>query len=183
MSTGRENGGRPQRVNQDVLDEMSRLRRRGYTIREVAEKVGRSERTVRRYVKGIEPQVKARSDLGSAQLMDWFYDQVLDRRRTLIVFAHNRWDEVVELGVEVIDETARALRKRVSVMDEITVNRMASDEDYRREYFEEFIAPVVKKWMEHLILLRQWAHMAEAAGPGAFVEDDYDGHEFSDRAR
>ena len=55
---------------------MHRLRRNGYTNREIAEKVSRSERTVRRYVGDIEPDVKLRPEFGSDQLMDWFYDEI-----------------------------------------------------------------------------------------------------------
>ena len=64
--------GRPRMVNQTLLDKMVALRRSGYSLREIAEKVGRSERTVRRYVKDVEPQVEIRMDIDTDQLMDWF---------------------------------------------------------------------------------------------------------------
>ena len=79
---------------------MHRLRRNGYTNREIAEKVSRSERTVRRYVGDIEPDVKLRPEFGSDQLMDWFYDEILAKRRSVVAWARQKWDERFELGVD-----------------------------------------------------------------------------------
>lgn len=45
-------------MNQVLLDRMVELRKKGFSHREIAQKVGRSERTVRRYTKGISPRVE-----------------------------------------------------------------------------------------------------------------------------
>ena len=64
-------------------------------------------------------------------------------------------------------------------MDEITIKRMAEDESYRGEFLTEFMAPVGRKWVRDLNVLRQLRHLHEAAGLDAFFEEgDDDEHEF-----
>ena len=186
VATRRKTGGRPRRVNQDVLDQMRRLRRSGYTLREIAEKVERSERTVRRYVKDVEPDVRVRPDFGTNQLMVWFSEKILEYRRSLIAYMQEEWDEVLELGVEAVDEATTELRKRLEAMDKITIKRMMTDDtEFRQEYFEEFMTPVLRNWASNLNFLRNVRQLREAAGPSGWLEDDDhdEEHEVSDRAR
>ena len=165
-------------MNQDVLDEMHRLRRSGYTNREIAEKVLRSERTVRRYVGDVEPDVKLRPDVSVAELMDWFHEKILDLRRALIGIALSDWDEVFDLGVEAIDETTRALRGRVQALDEITIKKIAADESYRDEFFMEFMAPVMNRWLMDLRGQRDFRRLKRRSWPPeVWVEDDDGEHE------
>ena len=44
----RDPGGRPRRVNQDMVDQMVELRQKGYTSKDIVGQVGVSERTVKR---------------------------------------------------------------------------------------------------------------------------------------
>ena len=176
MPAGR--GGRPRRVNQDVLDEMHRLRRSGYANREIAEKVGRSERTVRRYVGEVEPDVKLRPDFGATELMAWFYEKILVDRRSLVAAVLKEWGEVFELGVDAVDETTRALREHVRALDEITIKKMAADESYRLEFYEEFMAPVRKEWVSNLKGQRDWRQLKRSWPPEVWVEDNDGEHEF-----
>ena len=148
--------------------------------REIAEKVSRSERTVRRYVRDIEPDVKLRPEFGSDQLMDWFYDEILAKRRRLVAAARKKWDESFELGVDLVDETMRSLRERIEAMDEITIRRMTTDEEYRHEYFEEFMWSVLERWVSDLNALRQWREVfRNNFGLDTYYEGgDDDEHEF-----
>ena len=66
---------------------MVSLRRDGFTMKAIAEKVGVSERTVRRYVRGVEPDIRMPSELDSNELTDGFYDQVLASRRRIVAIA------------------------------------------------------------------------------------------------
>ena len=119
-------------------------------MREIAKKVHRSERTVRRYVKGVEPHVELRTDLDSAELMDWFFDELLSKRRWITAAASKHWKEQFDFGVEVVDSAMRLLRERLGAMDEITVKRMRANESLRRQFFEEFMSPVLNRWARGL---------------------------------
>src|SRR5258708_15500182 len=53
-----EKPGRPRLGNQVLLDRMVELREQGFSHQEIAEKVDRSPRTVRRYTKGVSPRLE-----------------------------------------------------------------------------------------------------------------------------
>ena len=137
-----------------MLDKMVALRRNGYSMREIAHEVGRSERTVRRYVKDVEPHVELREDLDTVQLMDWFYDAVLAERRTIVAQATEHWNESFDLGVEAVDSTMRLLRERVEAMEKTSVMRLKADESLRRQFFTEFMPPVILRWARGLIIVQ-----------------------------
>jgi Homeodomain-like domain-containing protein len=161
-------------VNQTLLDKMVALRRSGYSMREIAGKVGRSERTVRRYVKDVEPQVELRDVFDTAQLMDWFYDEVLARRRWTTTQAGEHWDESFDLGVEDVDSTMKLLRQRVESMEEISLRRLKSDESLRRQFFEEFISPVILRWISVLRGVQMQKMLDREFGPYGWEEVDED---------
>jgi hypothetical protein len=58
-TSGRRSGGRPERrrVTQETIDEMAALRRQGLPFEQVGVRVGCSERTARRYVGHVEPEL------------------------------------------------------------------------------------------------------------------------------
>ncbi len=161
-------------VNQTLLDKMVALRRCGYSMREIAEEVDRSERTVRRYVKDVEPQVELRDVFDTAQLMDWFYDEVLARRRWATTQAGEHWDESFDLGVEAVDSTMKLLRQRVESMEEISLRRLKSDEALRRQFFEEFISPVILRWISVLRGGQMQKMLDREFGPYGWEEVDED---------
>ena len=150
QKAGSKTVGRPRLVSQAVLDKMVSLRRQGHSMREIAKKVHRSERTVRRYVKGIQPHVELRTDLDSAELMDWFFDELLSKRRWITAAAAEHYKEQFDLGVEAVDAAMRLLRERLGAMDKITVERLRADESLRRQFFEEFTVPVIVRWVREL---------------------------------
>lgn len=172
--------GRPRLVNQVVLDKMVTLRRSGHSMQEIAKKVGRSERTVRRYVKDVEPHVELREDLDSTELMDWFFDELLSQRRWITADASKHWNESFDLGVEVVDSTMKVLRERVEAMEEITVMRLKADESLRRQFFKEFMEPVLLRWVRGLNVVRGRKVLDRHFGPHGWEEVDEDAGDPSD---
>jgi len=166
--------GRPRLVNQGVLDSMVSLRRQGFSMREIAKKVGRSERTVRRYVKDVEPHVEIRKHLDTTQLMDWFYDAVLAQRRLITAQAGEHWKESFDLGIEAVDSTMRLLRERLEAMEDITLTRLKTDEELRHQFFKEFISPVIIRWITGLNGDRMHKILDRTFGPFGWEEADED---------
>ncbi|NIM49325.1 MAG: hypothetical protein GTO22_08705 [Gemmatimonadales bacterium] len=141
-------------------------------MQEIAQKVHRSERTVRRYVKRIEPHVELRTDLDSAELMDWFFDELLSQRRWITAQASEHWKEQFDLGVEAVDSTFRLLRARLEAMDEVTAMRLAADESLRRQFFKEFMSPVIIRWARGLNSIRVQRMLDREFGPWEEVDQD-----------
>ncbi len=146
--------GRPRRVNKDLLDQMVSLRRDAFTMEAIAEKVGVSERTVRRYVRGVEPDIRMPSALTSDELTDRFYDQVLAHRRRIVATASAYWNEPFELGWEAVDLAMKSLRERLAGMEKVSIRKLGADESLRDEFFDEFIAQVRRDWLNELDLIR-----------------------------
>ena len=141
---------RPRRVNQELLDQMVSLRRDGFTMKAIAEKVGVSERTVRRYVRGVEPDIRMPSELDSNELTDGFYDQVLASRRRIVAIASEDWGEPVELGMEAVDSAMKSLRKLLAGMENVSIRKLGADESLRAEFFRDFMAHVMRDWVDIL---------------------------------
>ncbi len=152
---------RPRRVNQELLDQMVSLRRDGFTMKAIAEKVGVSERTVRRYVRGVEPDIRMPSELDSNELTDGFYDQVLASRRRIVAIASEDWAEPVELGMEAVDSAMKSLRELLAGMEIVSIRKLGADESLRDEFFREFMTHVLGDWIrklktEHLFRELDW---------------------------
>ena len=84
-------------------------------MKAIAEKVRVSERTVRRYVRGVKPEIRVPSELDSDELTDGFFDQVLAARRRIVKVGSEHWDEPFELGFEAVDSAMKSLRERLAV--------------------------------------------------------------------
>lgn len=151
-------------MNQETLDKMSSLRRDGFTMREIAERVSRSERTVRRYVKNVQPQIQIRmpSDLTSDEFTDWFYDKVLASRRGLVAAASEHWDETFELGLEAVDSAMKSLRELLAGMEKVSIRRLEADESLRDEFFDEFLKNVARDWASDLKTIHSWRQMVQS---------------------
>ena len=133
-------------MNNILLGQMVSLRRDGFTMKAIAEKVGVSERTVRRYVRGVEPDVRMPSELDSDELTDRFYDQVLEARRRIVATASELWDEPVEVGFEAVDSAMKSLRERLAGMEKVSIRKLGADESLRAEFFHDFMAHVLRDW-------------------------------------
>ena len=154
VSQASEPPGRPCEVNKILLDQMVSLRRDGFTMKAIAEKVGVSDRTVRRYVRGVEPDIRIPSELDSDELTDWFYDQVLASRRRVVAIASEYWDEPFELGLEAVDSAMKSLRKLLSGMEKVSIRKLGADEALRAEFFHDFMTHVRRDWLSELNVIR-----------------------------
>ena len=137
-------------MNNRLLDQMVSLRRDGFTMKAIAEKVGVSERTVRRYVRGVEPDIRMPSELDSDELTDRFYDQVLEARRRIVATASELWDEPVEVGFEAVDSAMKSLRERLAGMEKVSIRKLGADESLRAEFFHDFMTHVRRDWIDEL---------------------------------
>ena len=119
-------------------------------MKAIAEKVGVSERTVRRYVRGVEPDVRMPSELNSDELTDGFFDQVLAARRGIVKAGSEYLAEPFELGFEAVDSAMKSLRKLLSGMEQVSLRKLAADESLRAEFFRDFITRVRQDWVHEL---------------------------------
>ena len=129
---------------------MVALRRDGFTMKVIAEKVGVSERTVRRYVRGVEPDIRMPSELDSDELTESFYDQVLASRRRIVAIASEYWAEPFELGMEAVDSAMKSLRGLLAGMENVSIRKLGADDSLRAEFFHEFMTHVHRDWISEL---------------------------------
>ena len=113
-------------MNNKLIERMVALRRDGFTMKSIAEKVGVSERTVRRYAR-VEPQIKMPSELNSDEFMASSYDLVLAHRRGLVAAASKSWDEPFEFGFNRVNDAMKELRELLAGMEKVSVRRLETD--------------------------------------------------------
>ena len=129
----------PRRVNNKLIERMVAMRRDGFTMKAIAEACGVSERTVRRYVRGVEPKIKMPSELNSDEFTDWCYDQVL---------------APFEVGLDRVDASMKSLRELLAGMEPVSIRRLEADESLRAEFCQEFLADVARDWVAELNMER-----------------------------
>ena len=125
------------RVNQPILDRMVELRQQGFSMNEIAADVGRSERTVRRYVRGVTPELRVDDQTGTGvDVFEWCANELLKNKERL------------GLSLRTIDLLVKRLRPVLGAKDEWTLSRMAESEALRREFlWKEFwrsVAPEIR---------------------------------------
>ena len=133
---------------------MVSLRRDGFTMKAIAEKVGVSERTVRRYVRGVQPDIRMPSELGPDELTDGFYDQVLATRRRIVASASEYFAEPFELGLEAVDLAMKSLRELLAGMEKVSIRKLGADQSLRAEFFHNFMTQVRCDWVNELKTVR-----------------------------
>jgi len=131
--------GRPRKVNQSVLDKMVALRQSGHSLADIAEKVGRSERTVRRYVGHVEVQLrlpdqkveekKADPRQMREQLARWFSDTLYDHKGS------PRPRE----SVRFLTEANRLIQERLASTDHLTLELLVADLELRKRFLREVV--------------------------------------------
>jgi transcriptional regulator with XRE-family HTH domain len=124
--------GRPRLVNQVLLSRMVALREQGFSHREIAQKVGRSERTVRRYTKGVSPRVELPTQPKRVDVMAACGRLILD------------WRKQLDLDTEEVDAVLKELRKALHRKDPLTLEWFATDERARLDFMlYEFLRRVM----------------------------------------
>lgn len=162
-----DRGGRPRKVNQVLLDRMMELRKQGFSCKEIAQKVQRSERTVRRYTRGIGAQLAVSP---KPKPVD-----VLAACGKVIVYGRER----LGLNTEEMDFLFKRLRETFESRDPLTREWLANDSKARTEFlFKEVLRPGMseikfKRWIEQFRL--------QVGDDGMIDEGDVEGRSSPDR--
>ncbi len=153
----RKTAGRPRLVNQVLVNKMVTLRQQGFSHQEIAEKVQRSERTVRRYTRGVKPQVAVPT---TARRVD-----VLAHCAKIIVHGRER----LQLTTQETDFLLRLLRKAFEGRDPLTRDWLATDSRARVDFL---VNEVLRPGMSEIKLRRWIENFREQVGDGGFHHDD-----------
>lgn len=150
--------GRPRLVNQVLVNRMVALRQQGFSHREIAQKVERSERTVRRYTKAVSPRVQVPAQPNRVDVLAACGRLILDLRK--------------ELGLDTVevDAVLKELRKALDRKDPMTLEWFATDPRARQDFlFYEFLGQVMPgiNTMRHIRRIR-----AELRAYGGEVMED-----------
>ena len=151
--------GRPRLVNQVLVNRMVALREQGFSHREIAQKVDRSERTVRRYTKGVSPQLQLPAHPKPVDVLVACSTVILTLRRKL------------ELDTAEVDIVLRALRKAVDEKDPLSLEWLSTDRQARVAFL---VDEVLRKVMPGIKVLRRFRQIREelGAGGGEMMDDD-----------
>jgi len=152
-----ETRGRPRKVNQVLLDRMVELKKQGFSCREIAQKVQRSERTVGRYTRGVGPEVTLPTKIKRVD--------VLAHCGKIIVYGRDR----LELTTQEVDYLFKKLRKTFEQRDPLTRDWLATDSRARVDFlFNEVLRPAMSE-----IKLRRWIEqLREQFGDGGMTDEE-----------
>lgn len=124
------------RVTQETVDRMAEFRRQGVTFRDIAARLGCSERTVRRYAGNVQrqlilPPVRASEDPAARRerLAEWF--------SWTMEHAWDRWPSVA-----FIDEAIRVFGERVAAMRPETLRLVVRNRRMMVQLFREVVGPL-----------------------------------------
>ena len=147
----RKTPGRPRLVNQVLVNRMVALREQGFSHREIAEKVGRSERTVRRYTKGVSPQVELPTQPKRVDVLVACSKVILALRERL------------ELDTEEVDVVLKELRKTLDRKDPLSLEWLATDRHARVDFL---VHKVLRQVMPGINTMRHIRRIREELGAG-----------------
>lgn len=129
------------RVTQGMIDQMAELRRQGLTFRDIGARVGRSERTARRYVGHVEPQMV----LPGAQ-QETESDNPKELRTTLekrlAAFLHRGWEKWPSAAF--LAETNKVGVERLAQTDVHTLRLLVRDAKVWSQFILEVVGPLYK---------------------------------------
>lgn len=148
-----------QRVNQEAVDEMAKLRRQGLTFKEIGARLGCSERTARRYAGVVEPQIKmppaspAPEPKDTRQLRDslarWFSDSLYGAKH----YPQPR------MSVRFMAEATRLIRERLAEMDHLTLELAFKDREMKNRFLKEVVGPLYSDFKWHIYLDTEFGFM------------------------
>jgi hypothetical protein len=147
-------------VNQVLLGRMVALREQGFSHQEIADKVGRSPRTVRRYTKGVSPRVELPTQPNRVDVLVACSKVILALRERL------------KLDTEEVDVVLRALRKALTRKDPLTLEWLGTDPRAREEFL---INEVLRKVMPGINTMRHIRGIMEqirACGGEVYDEEE-----------
>lgn len=123
-----------------MLDRMVALRKEGYTSVQIGAVVGASERTVKRYLGGVTPELERRLGIERGKLLN-VYAAWLEN----LVLGALKW------GIGTLNTMLVALREAMRRMDDLTVGRLCQSKRARDRFFDEFVraSPIGKRIEEY----------------------------------
>jgi DNA-binding CsgD family transcriptional regulator len=126
------------RVTQETIDEMAELRRQGLTFQETGQRVGCSERTARRYVGRVQPQLHLPSANPEPEVEDHQMRERLARWFSDLLYKLNE-DPRPRESVTFLMEATRMLRERLDATDPLTLELMIKDVELRKRFVVEVV--------------------------------------------
>jgi hypothetical protein len=131
------------RATQGMVNRMAELRRQGLTFQEIGARVGCSERTARRKVGQVEPQVKLPQNRPEPERDP----DVLRERLARIFAAHlqkgwERWP-----SARFVAEANRQFQERLAEMDPQTLHLVSVDGRVRSKLFLEVAGPLYRDFV------------------------------------
>lgn len=152
--------GRPRLVNQPLANRMGALREQGFSHQEIADKVGRSPRTVRRYTKGVALRVGLPAQPKPVDVLVACSRVVLALRERL------------KLNTEEVDVVLKALRKARDRKDPLTLEWLAADRGAREEFLVNEVLWKVMPGINTMRHIRGLLEQIEACG-GTVYDEEY----------
>ncbi len=149
--------GRPRKVNQVLLNRMIELRKQGFSCQEIAQKVQRSERTVRRYTRGVHPQVAL---VTKAKPVD-----VLAACGKIILYGRDQ----LELTTQEVDFLFKKLRKTFESRDPLTREWLATDSKARTDFL---FNDVLRSAMGEIKIRRWIQRFREQVGSEEMMDEE-----------
>ena len=144
------------RTNQETIDEMAALRRQGVSFREIGAQLGCSERTARRYVGRVLPQLhlpqaspaletdpRALRDRLLSEFIDLLYAE--PRLRSLTVMWHRVDDSTSEAeyggppSILFLSEAERLLQERLDSIGLLALRLLAKDRRSKLRFMREVV--------------------------------------------
>jgi hypothetical protein len=148
------------RVTQETVDEMAALRRQGLTFQEIGERVGSSERTARRYVGRVQPQLQ----LPPANLEPEVEDPHQMRERLARWFSDFLYklneDPRPRESVTFLGEATKVMRERLEAMDPLTLELMIKDIELRKRFVVEVVGRLYSDYKIILHMDVEFGHMS-----------------------
>ena len=149
-------GSTRRRVTQETIDQMADLRRQGLTHKEIGERTGCSERTSRRYVGNVEPQLqlpqrnpepetnpRALRERFAAEFLEILYaDKEL---RSFTVVWHKLDADSAEAiwggppSILFLSEAERLIRERLDGLGDLALRLMARDRRSQDRFLRETV--------------------------------------------
>jgi hypothetical protein len=129
-----------------LVNRMVALRKQGFSHQEIADKVERSERTVRRYTKGVSPRVGVPAQPNRVDVLAACGQLIL------------HWRKELDLDTVEVDAVLKELRKALDRKDPMTLEWFATDARARRDFLlYEFLGQVMPgiNTMRHIRRIRE----------------------------
>jgi len=142
---------------------MVTLRQQGFSHREIAQKVARSERTVRRYTNGVSPQLQLPTTPKRVDVLVACTKVILEVRGRL------------ELDTADVDVVLKALRQTLDQKDPLTLEWLATDSHARGDFLVDEVLRKVMPGINTMRHIRRIREQLRACGSEVVGEEPAEG--------